>query len=89
MMEILDLRRGSVSTLITISVFFELFAFCSQARVATLKTMLIDRLQPFVLGDKEGFKASAVREANTLAHAAFGEAMLHTIGCGPGPAPKP
>lgn len=57
--------------------------------MATLKAKLIDRLQPFVLGDKEGFKASAVREANTLTNAAFGEAMLHTIGCGPGPASKP
>ena len=53
-----------------------------QARIATLKTKLAARLQPFVLGDKEGFKAGAVAEANRLANAAFGEAMLYTIGCG-------
>ncbi len=38
-------------------------------------------LDPFVSGDKEGFKARNVAEAQRLAGASFGEAMLTTIGC--------
>ena len=40
-------------------------------------------LDPFVRGDKESFKAHNVAEAQRLAGAAFGEAMLTTIGCVP------
>ena len=42
---------------------------------------MVAKLDPFVRGDKEGFKATNVAEAERLADAAFGEAMLHTIGC--------
>ena len=52
-----------------------------QARTTELTKKLIAKLEPFVRGDKEGFKASNVAEAERLAGAAFGEAMLHTIGC--------
>ncbi len=38
-------------------------------------------LDPFVRGDKEGFKAHNVAEAQRLGGASFGEAMLTTIGC--------
>ena len=56
---------------------------CQQTRTKELTKKLIAMLDPFVSGDKEGFKARNVAEAQRLAGASFGEAMLTTIGCVP------
>eukprot|EP00249_Psilotum_nudum_P012723 c23942_g2_i1 orf=207-1382(-) len=49
-------------------------------REAKLIQILINKLSVYVRGDKELFCSSAKEEAERLAKAAFGEAMLHTIG---------
>ena len=58
-----------------------------QARVGELAQKLRARLEPYVAGDAEGFTRQHTQEAVRLAEAAFGEAMLHTIGCAPQPMP--
>ena len=50
--------------------------------MAALARKLRLRLQDYVNGDVAGFEAEQTRKAASLAHAAFGEAMLSTIGCG-------
>ncbi|CAL8470572.1 g10114 [Coccomyxa elongata] len=51
-----------------------------QARVGQLANKLRQRLERFVAGDVAGFTTAHTKEAERLAEAAFGEAMLHTIG---------
>jgi hypothetical protein len=42
---------------------------------------LRQRLQQYVAGDVKSFMQLHTAEAQRLAEGAFGEAMLHTIGC--------
>ena len=51
-----------------------------EERVAKLVELLRNKLQPYVQGDKDGWTRRMVEEAEDLSSAAFGEAMLSTIG---------
>lgn len=51
-----------------------------EQRVAKLVQLLKDRLEPYVRGDKAGWTKRQLDEAEDLSGAAFGEAMLSTIG---------
>ena len=61
-----------------------------QARVAKLVEALRNRMQPYVAaqtrGEKDAWVQRQVDEAEDLSGAAFGEAMLSTIGWGSPPA---
>ena len=56
-----------------------------QTRTKELTKKLVAMLDPFVRGDKEGFKNHNVAEAERLSEASFGEAMLTTVGCAASP----
>jgi hypothetical protein len=64
----------------TDSAFHAKLQALQQSRVAKLEALLKTRVARYVDGDKEGFKAWAQAEAERLSDAAFGEAMLHTVG---------
>ncbi|XP_024364648.1 chaperone protein dnaJ 10 isoform X1 [Physcomitrium patens] len=49
-------------------------------REEKLAKLLLDRIAPYVTGDKDDFVNWARNERETLKDAAFGEPMLHTIG---------
>jgi hypothetical protein len=49
--------------------------------VGALTMKLRQRLQQYLAGDVKGFMQLHAGEAQRLAEGAFGEAMLHTIGC--------
>lgn len=49
-------------------------------RVNKLAEQLINRLELYVSGQKEAFRAWALGEADQLVHASFGQDMLQTIG---------
>ncbi len=51
-----------------------------QARVGALAIKLRQRSDQYVNGDVDGFTQKHTQEGQRLAEAAFGEAMLHTIG---------
>jgi curved DNA-binding protein CbpA len=49
-------------------------------REATLKARLLEHIEPYVQGEKQKFVNWATEERNRLKEAAFGQAMLQTIG---------
>jgi curved DNA-binding protein CbpA len=49
-------------------------------REATLKARLLEHIEPYVRGEKQEFEKWATEERNRLKEAAFGQAMLQTIG---------
>lgn len=56
------------------------FKETQKEREAQLKTLLLERIDPYVQDKREQFTTWAQEESHQLAEAAFGEAMLHTIG---------
>lgn len=51
--------------------------------MGVLASKLRDRLDQYVSGDAAGFTQKHTAEGQRLAEAAFGEAMLHTLGSAP------
>ena len=51
-----------------------------QEREETLKQLLVNRLQPYVDGNKEIFERHIHDEADDLSDSTFGGPMLKTIG---------
>lgn len=52
---------------------------CPQKRVQLLTKVVERRIQPFVDGDKEGFRKELHREADKLASTPFGVPLMHII----------
>ena len=48
-----------------------------------LAVKLIERLEQWVAGDKDGFIRKHKAAAEELVHATFGIEMLHVVGCAP------
>lgn len=59
-----------------------------QNRVAVLTKIVERRIQPYVDGDKEGFRKEIHREADRLAKTPFGVPLMHIIAYVPFPCPK-
>lgn len=51
-----------------------------QERIETLAEILKLKIQPFVTGDKEGFRQAVREEAEVLRQTPFGVPMMHLIG---------
>ncbi|KAL1554299.1 chaperone protein dnaJ 10-like isoform X1 [Salvia divinorum] len=51
-----------------------------EEREEKLAKLLIDRLEPYIEGERDAFVETAKLESKRLCQAAFGKALLHTIG---------
>lgn len=58
---------------------------CPQNRVAVLTKIVERRIQPYVDGDKEGFRKEIQKEADRLAKTPFGVPLMHIIAYVPFP----
>ncbi|KAE9617198.1 hypothetical protein Lal_00034835 [Lupinus albus] len=76
----IEIEEGSQDPVIHRQIIQEKMKDWQKEREEKLVTILKDRLQPFVDGRADEFTAWANSEARHLSKAAFGEAMLHTIG---------